>query len=82
MACNDAGNDVSEVSVRVDAVELRGFYERSDGRPVPATTVGTGEERIFRLRAIGLIERSTTLESISTRPSSMNRSSPAQRDSG
>lgn len=39
MACNDAGDDVSEVSVRVDAVELGGFYERGDGRPVLATTV-------------------------------------------
>lgn len=49
MACNDAGDDVSEVSVRVDAVELGGFYERSDGRPVLATTVGTGEERILSI---------------------------------
>src|SRR5436305_1451031 len=32
--------------------------------------------------AIGLIERSTTLESISTRPSSRKRPSPAQRESG
>ena len=49
MACNDAGDDVSEVGVRVDAVELRGLYERGDGRPVFATTVGTGEERILSL---------------------------------
>ena len=47
MAGDDAGDDVGEVDVRVDAVELRGFDERGDRRPVLATAVGTGEERIL-----------------------------------
>ena len=34
----------------------------------------------LRLRAIGLIDRSTMLESISILPSSMNRLKPSQRD--
>lgn len=47
MAGDDAGDDVGEVGVRVDAVELRGFDERGDRRPMLATAVGTGEERIL-----------------------------------
>ena len=43
--------------------------------------IGAGEQRIFPIEAIGLMERSTVLESISTRPSSMKRVSPSQRDS-
>ena len=35
----------------------------------------------LRLSAIGRIARSTTLESISMRPSAMKRVSPSQRDS-
>ncbi len=49
MAGDDAGDDVGEVGVRVDAVEFRGFYERGDGRPVLATAVGTGEEPILAI---------------------------------
>ena len=53
MARDDAGDDVGEVGVRVDAVELRGFDERGDRRPVFATAVGAGEERVLSIEGDG-----------------------------
>lgn len=85
MAGDDAGDDVGELGVRVDAVEFRGFYERGDGRPVLATAVGTGEERILAIegdwpdRALNDVR--VDLD-ISTRPSSRKRPSPVQRTGG
>ena len=82
VASDNAGDDVGEVSLWIDAVELAGLDERSDDGPVLAAAVGAGEERAFlRFRAIGRMARSTTLESISTRPSSRKRLRPFQRAS-
>lgn len=53
MAGDDAGDDACVVSVRVDAVELRGFYERGDRRPVFATALGAGEERVLAIEGLG-----------------------------
>jgi hypothetical protein len=47
MAVDDLGDHVSEVGVRVDAVELAGFNQRSDDGPMFPATIGTGEQRIL-----------------------------------
>jgi hypothetical protein len=47
MAVDDLGDHVSEVGVRVDAVELAGFDQRSDDGPMFPATIGTGEQRIL-----------------------------------
>ena len=39
MALDDAGDDVGEVGVRLDADELAGFDQRSDHRPMLAAAV-------------------------------------------
>lgn len=49
MAVDDAGDDVGQVGVRVDVVELAGFDERGDGRPVLGAAVGADEERILAI---------------------------------
>jgi hypothetical protein len=51
MAGDNAGDDVGEIGIWVDAVELRGFYERGDCRPMLATAVGTGEEGILPIES-------------------------------
>ena len=50
---DDAGDDVGEVCLRVDAVELGGFDDRSDGRPVLTAAIGTSEERILAIQRTG-----------------------------
>ena len=47
MAVDDPGGGVGEVGLRVDAVQLAGFDERSDDRPVFGPAVGAGEERVL-----------------------------------
>ena len=65
-----------EVGVRIDAVEFAGLDQRSDDRPVLAAAIGTGEERILPVQGDWADLRSTTLESISMRPSSTKRVRP------
>ena len=77
MTGDDAGDGVGEIGLRVDGVELAGFHERGDDGPVLAAAVGASEERVL---AIERMARSTTLESISTRPSSRKRMRPCQRE--
>ena len=80
MAGDDLGNHVGEIGLRIDGVELAGLDEGSEDGPMFATAIGASENAFFRLRASGLMVRSTTLESISMRPSSRNRVRPDQRD--
>ena len=53
VAGDDAGDDVGEVGVGVEAVELAGLDERGDRRPVLAAAVGSGEERILPVQGDG-----------------------------
>jgi hypothetical protein len=39
MAVDDAGHNVGEIAVRLDAEKLAGFDQRSDYRPVLGTAV-------------------------------------------
>src|SRR6266704_5794078 len=47
MACDDLGEHVAQIGLRIDAVYLAGFDERGDDRPVLATAVGAGEEVVL-----------------------------------
>ena len=49
MAVDDPGEDVGEIGVRLDPVELAGFDERGDDRPVLAAAIGAGEERVLAI---------------------------------
>jgi hypothetical protein len=46
-----------------------------------AAAIGAGEQGVLAIEAIGRMVRSTTLESISMRPSSRKRARPSQRES-
>ena len=50
MAVDDAGDDVGEVGLRIDAVELAGLDQRGDDGPVLAAAVGAGEEGILAVQ--------------------------------
>ncbi|KHL24241.1 hypothetical protein PK98_14785 [Croceibacterium mercuriale] len=47
MACCKAGQRAGEPGLRINAVQLGGFDERGDHRPVLATFVRAGEERVL-----------------------------------
>lgn len=47
MSLDDAGDDVGEVSERLDAVELAGLDERGDDGPMPGAAVGAGEQGVL-----------------------------------
>ena len=47
MALDDAGDDVGEIGVGLDADQLAGLDERGDHGPVLGTTVGAGEQCIL-----------------------------------
>ncbi len=53
MAGDDAGDDVGELDVRVDAVELAGLDERGDPRPMFDAAIGAGEEGILPIERNG-----------------------------
>ena len=53
MSGDDAGNDVGEVKIRVDAVELRGLDQRGDAAPGDAAFVVTGEECVLAIEGDG-----------------------------
>ena len=66
MAVDDLGDDVGEVGLRIDGIEFAAFDQGCGDCPMLGSAIGAGEERILP----GLMLRSTTLQSISTRPSS------------
>ena len=66
---DELGECVGQPGMRFHVVEFAGLDERGDDGPVGTAFVGAGEERILRFRAIGRIDRSTVLVSISMRPS-------------
>jgi hypothetical protein len=71
MAVDDFGENVSHVSLRIDAIEFAGLDERRDDRPVLAAAVRAGKESVLSVEcAMGRIPRSMTLESISMHASS------------
>lgn len=47
MALDDAGDDVREVGLGIDAVELAGLDERGDDGPVLGTAIGAGEQGVL-----------------------------------
>lgn len=53
VAGDDAGDDVGEVGVLVDAVELAGFDQRGDRGPVLSPAVGAGEECVLAIEGDG-----------------------------
>ena len=81
MAVDDFGDDVGEIGEGIDAAELARLDQRGDNRPMLAAAVGAREQSILAIERYGRMLRSTTLESISMRPSPMKRVRPAQRDS-
>lgn len=54
MAVDDAGDDVREVGLGVDAVEFAGLDARGDDSPVLGAAVGAGEERILPCQVPGV----------------------------
>jgi len=75
------GERLGQPGMRVDAGDLAVFDQRGDDRPVVVPSSEPAKSAFLRLRASGRIDRSTVLESISTRPSSRNSDSPGQRAS-
>lgn len=49
MAVNDFGDDVGQISVRLDAVEFAGFDQRCDDSPMLTSAVGASGERILSI---------------------------------
>jgi hypothetical protein len=47
VAVDDAGNDVGQIAVRLDAEELAAFDQRGDDRPMLGAAIGAGEEGVF-----------------------------------
>jgi len=78
VAIGDGSQRGAHVGERIDSIELAGFDERDDGRPVPRSRIVSGEESIFRFNAIGLMVRSTVLEPVSMRPSARKTQRLAQ----
>lgn len=51
MALDDAGDDVGQVGLRLDADELAGLDQRGDHRPVLASAVRTSKRGILPVRS-------------------------------
>jgi hypothetical protein len=81
MPGDDAGDDAGEVNQGLDAGHLGVSISDATTAQYRAPPSDPAKSAFFRVRASGQMELSTTLESISTRPSSRNRLSPAQRES-
>jgi hypothetical protein len=80
MAVDDFYKGVGEIGLRIDARKFAGLDQRGEDRPVFSAAVGTRESAFLRFSAMGRIERSTMLVSISMRPSSTKRVRPTQWD--
>ena len=79
MTVDDLCEGVCHPGIRVDTVELAGFDERSDDRPVFSAAVGAREERVLTVERDRADRALNDIESISTRPSSI-KVRPFQRD--
>ena len=53
MAVGDAGENVGQISERVDIVELTGFDEGGDGGPMFGAAIRTGEQCVFPVQRDG-----------------------------
>jgi len=47
MTVDDAGNDVAQIGVRLDAEQLAAFDQRGEDCPMPGAAIGAGEEGVF-----------------------------------
>jgi hypothetical protein len=70
MAVDDPGDDVGEVGLRIDAIELQVSISDAMTAQCSAPPSEPAKSAFLRFNAIGLMLRSTTLESISILPSS------------
>src|SRR3954464_9203742 len=70
---DELGQHVSQVGMRIDAMQFAGLDQRGEHGPVFCPFVRTSKSAFFLLRATGRMLRSTVLESISMRPSSRKR---------
>ena len=43
----NAGNDVAQIGVRLDAEQLAAFDQRGEDCPMPGAAIGAGEEGVF-----------------------------------
>src|ERR1700722_4307098 len=50
MAVDDLTDNVSEIGVRIDAVEFAGLNQRCDDCPMLAAAIGAGEQRILSVQ--------------------------------
>jgi hypothetical protein len=73
VAFDDAGDGVGEVGVGIDAGELGCLCQGGDDGLMPVAPSEPAKSAFLRLRSMGRIARSTTLLSISMRPSSRKR---------
>ena len=71
MAIDDLGDDVGEIDLRIDGIEFAALDQQCDDFPIFGSPSEPAKSTFFRFNAIGLMERSTTIEPISIRPSSM-----------
>ena len=59
MTVDDAGDDVGEVTERIDTKQLAGFDQRGDDRPVLSAAIRAGEQGVLaveRQRANGALD--------------------------
>jgi hypothetical protein len=70
---DNAGKDVGQTRKRVNGVQLAGFDQGRDSRPMLCTSVRVGEHYIFSIERIGRIDRLTKLLSSLMRPFSIKR---------
>lgn len=50
VAFDNAGDDVGEVGVRLDADKLAGFDQRGDHRPVLSATIRAGKQGVLAIQ--------------------------------
>ena len=81
MAVDDFGDHVGEIGVWIDAIKLQVSISEAMTAQCSPPPSEPANSAFFRFNAIGLMLRSTTLESISMRPSSRKRIRPFQRES-
>jgi len=72
VALGDSGDDVGQVGEGLDLVQLAGLDGRRDGGRCSAPPSEPAKSAFLRVSAMGRMARSTALESISMRPSSLS----------
>jgi len=78
LAGDDPFQGIAEPSLGIDVVELGGVDEGGKDRQVSPPRALSANNAFLRVKATDFIERSTTLESTSARPSARNTISPDQ----